>query len=100
MFYFNGKHLSVTLASPLVGSHNHMGPFYPSGSAKLQICTLMLHSLPKLGAGPRTPRLVPWSGDAQVTHDPTRDHQGLVDWQLELSASSELLISPFKVDPL
>ncbi|GFZ20929.1 hypothetical protein Acr_29g0000910 [Actinidia rufa] len=93
------ENLNVTLASPLgvTQPYGSLGPFYPNGSAKLKTCTLMLHSLPKPGAGPRNPRSVPWLGDdAQVTHDPTRNHQELVDWQLELNASSELLVSPFK----
>ncbi|GFY95537.1 hypothetical protein Acr_10g0009220 [Actinidia rufa] len=39
------------------GSHNHMGPFYPSSSTRLKTCTLMLRSLPRPGVGLGIPRV-------------------------------------------
>lgn len=44
-----------------------------------------LHCPPRSGLGPRDlPGSVPWSWDTQATYGPTWDHQGLVDWWLEL----------------
>ncbi|GMP77252.1 hypothetical protein CsSME_00033579 [Camellia sinensis var. sinensis] len=54
-----------------------------------------LHCLPRSGLGPRAlPGSVPWSWDTQATYGPTRDHQGLVDWWLELRDHRSFLAHP------